>query len=76
MSRLVYLEEIQHTIDIQQYNMQGTTLVLAPGGGFWLQVPGLAENRPSVLRGDSVYVVASGSPAGTWEHVVNKEEVG
>jgi hypothetical protein len=46
-----------------------------------MQVPGLAENRPSVLRGDCLFVTRSdGSTAGTqWEgyvHHVDRDEVG
>jgi hypothetical protein len=45
-----------------------------------LQVPGLAEARPSVLRGDALYVSLAGAVAGSreWEgvvHIVQKEEV-
>eukprot|EP00040_Diaphanoeca_grandis_P035093 m.219666 g.219666 ORF g.219666 m.219666 type:complete len:1197 (-) comp33300_c1_seq1:100-3690(-) len=50
---LIWLEEIQMNIDIQQFNMEG--VFLTPRGQFWdLMVPGLAENRPSVLKGDKV----------------------
>jgi hypothetical protein len=45
-----------------------------------LQVPGLAEARPSVLRGDALYVSrADGTDGGKeWQgvvHIVRREEV-
>lgn len=45
-----------------------------------LQVPGLAENRPSVLKGDALFAKpADGSSGGTefkgYVHVVRREEV-
>lgn len=43
------------------------------------QVPGLAEARPSVMRGDALYVVPSTDPEGReWQgyvHMVRQEEV-
>ncbi|XP_054837044.1 helicase MOV-10 isoform X2 [Eublepharis macularius] len=55
---LLHLEEIQMEVDIRRYDMQdvcidkdkqNTNLLV-------LKVPGVAENRPSVLRGDHLFV--------------------
>jgi sarcosine oxidase delta subunit len=45
-----------------------------------LEVPGLAEARPSVMRGDALYVRPAGAAAGSREYqgyvfMVRKEEV-
>jgi hypothetical protein len=45
-----------------------------------LQVPGLAEARPSVLRGDALYVSRADGSGGSreWQgvvHIVRQEEV-
>ncbi|NXM45339.1 SDE3 helicase, partial [Gymnorhina tibicen] len=55
---LLHLEEIQMEVDIRRYDMQDVTmvqdralLVLDVRRG----VPGVAENRPSVLRGDHLF---------------------
>lgn len=38
---------------------------------FPMQVPGLAENRPSVLRGDSIFVMIEGEKSVKYEGVVH-----
>ncbi|NXL99132.1 SDE3 helicase, partial [Tyrannus savana] len=52
---LLYLEEIQMEVDIRRYDMQDVTMV-QDRGLLVLSVPGVAENRPSVLRGDHLFV--------------------
>lgn len=52
---LLYLEEIAQTLNIQQYDMEGA--VMRQCGEFLaLEVPGLAEKRPSLLVGDRAIV--------------------
>ncbi|XP_027602069.1 helicase MOV-10 [Pipra filicauda] len=51
---LLYLEEIQMEVDIRRYDMQDVTMV-QDRGLLVLDVPGVAENRPSVLRGDHLF---------------------
>ncbi|NWS21015.1 SDE3 helicase, partial [Pachyramphus minor] len=51
---LLYLEEIQMEVDIRRYDMQDVTMV-QDRGLLVLNVPGVAENRPSVLRGDHLF---------------------
>ncbi|KAH3800819.1 putative helicase MOV-10 [Dreissena polymorpha] len=55
---LLWIEEIQLLIDIQQYNMAGVTLERLQSK-MRLAVPGLVENRPSVMRGDRLYIYIS-----------------
>ncbi|NWH92946.1 SDE3 helicase, partial [Aegithalos caudatus] len=51
---LLHLEEIQSEVDIRRYDMQDVTMV-QERGLLVLDVPGVAENRPSVLRGDHLF---------------------
>ncbi|KAM8795940.1 helicase MOV-10 [Eudromia elegans] len=48
---LLHLEEIQMEVDIRRYDMQDVAMA-QDGQLLVLDVPGVAENRPSVLRGD------------------------
>ncbi|NWQ59485.1 SDE3 helicase, partial [Neopipo cinnamomea] len=52
---LLHLEEIQMEVDIRRYDMKDVTMV-QDRGLLVLNVPGVAENRPSVLRGDHLFV--------------------
>ncbi|KAJ7331778.1 hypothetical protein JRQ81_013958 [Phrynocephalus forsythii] len=51
---LLHLEEIQMEVDIHRYDMHDVCMV-AEGNLLVLQVPGVSENRPSVLKGDHLY---------------------
>ncbi|NWY72159.1 SDE3 helicase, partial [Erithacus rubecula] len=51
---LLHLEEIQMEVDIRRYDMQDVTMV-QDRALLVLHVPGVAENRPSVLRGDHLF---------------------
>lgn len=57
-SALLYLEEIQMQIDIRTYDMEDVALHRSPLKAEWytLEVPGLVEGRPSLLRGDKIFV--------------------
>ncbi|KAM4583240.1 putative helicase mov-10-B.1 isoform 3-T3 [Fundulus diaphanus] len=59
---LLHLEEIQMEVDIRKYDLQNQTMVQDQGNRklLTLKVPGVAENRPSVLRGDCLKVMKSG----------------
>ncbi|XP_041050921.1 putative helicase MOV-10 isoform X4 [Carcharodon carcharias] len=61
---LLHLEEIQMEVDITRYNMDKVTMVRDQQMKdlLVLQVPGVAENRPSVLRGDHLFVSKSDDP--------------
>ncbi|NXH37223.1 SDE3 helicase, partial [Myiagra hebetior] len=52
---LLHLEEIQMEVDIRRYDMQDVTMV-KDRALLVLDVPGVAENRPSLLRGDHLFV--------------------
>ncbi|KAJ8360337.1 hypothetical protein SKAU_G00168620 [Synaphobranchus kaupii] len=55
---LLHLEEIQMEVDIRKYDMHNKTMSQDKRNKklLVLQVPGVAENRPSVLRGDHLRV--------------------
>lgn len=61
MGLLMHCEESQLEFDIHIYDMQGVTMSRERSGLYRLRVPGLQENRPSVLRGDTLLVKPSGS---------------
>eukprot|EP01134_Creolimax_fragrantissima_P001837 CFRG1837T1 len=54
-SALLFAEEIKQIEDLHNFDIQGTKLE-RQGKLLKLLVPGLAENRPSVLRGDKILV--------------------
>uniref|UniRef100_A0A4W3IM21 RNA helicase n=1 Tax=Callorhinchus milii TaxID=7868 RepID=A0A4W3IM21_CALMI len=60
-SLLLHLEEMQMETDITKYNMTDASMVRDPRNRelLVLEVPGVAENRPSVLRGDHLLVTRS-----------------
>ncbi|NXE06609.1 SDE3 helicase, partial [Lophotis ruficrista] len=51
---LLHLEEIQMEVDIRRYDMQDVPMV-QDRALLVLDVPGVAENRPSVLKGDHLF---------------------
>lgn len=57
-STLLYFEEIQAQTDIRKYDMVGVLLNRCPTQTdcHVLEVPGLVEGRPSVLKGDNIFV--------------------
>jgi len=64
-------------VDIRQYDMAQAALTPRSGGLVGLQVPGLAENRPSVMKGDALYVTPPGGGK-EWQgyvHRVERDEV-
>ncbi|KTG43417.1 hypothetical protein cypCar_00007987 [Cyprinus carpio] len=58
---LLHLEEIQMEVDIKKYDLYSKTMTLDKSNKklLILIVPGVAENRPSVLRGDTLNVCLS-----------------
>ena len=69
---LLWAEELQNAVDIQLYDIFGTSMV-HEGRDLSLTVPGLAENRPSVLKGDHVVVHKAGE-AKRFKGVVHRVE--
>ncbi|XP_032370048.1 putative helicase mov-10-B.1 [Etheostoma spectabile] len=59
---LLHLEEIQMEVDIRKYDLHNQTMTQDKSSKklLTLRVPGVAENRPSVLRGDCLRVSKSG----------------
>lgn len=53
---LLWVEEIQKVKNMRDYGIEKAVLVRTNGGLFRLQVPGLAESRPSLITGDKVLV--------------------
>jgi len=65
---LLHCEETQLETDIRHYDMADTVMKLDKNRRlFILEVPGLEENRPSVMRGDRIFVL---------NHADNKEYEG
>lgn len=76
---LLWTEEFRMDRDLEHYDISNAKLNVYNHLHF-LDVPGLAEKRPSVLVGDRILVQKHGSIHGHWfeggVHVVRKEEVG
>jgi helicase MOV-10 len=86
---LLWLEELQMAADITAFDQPTATLTPPAGGArgggggpnggaaalcFGLAVPGLVENRPSIVRGDSIMVRRSWNADQLWEGVVQGVE--
>lgn len=50
---LLWLEEAHQAIAMRRYDMSGIILAKYDSNSFILKVPGLAEGRPSLMRGDT-----------------------
>uniref|UniRef100_A0A6I8NIJ1 RNA helicase n=1 Tax=Ornithorhynchus anatinus TaxID=9258 RepID=A0A6I8NIJ1_ORNAN len=80
---LLQLEELQMEQDIKQYNLKDTTMSAEPQCIRPIitcclphKVPGVAENRPSVLRGDHLLITFSqNSRTFTYKGYVHKVEL-
>lgn len=77
---LLHLEEIQMEVDIKKYDLYGQTMTqdILHKKLLVLKVPGVAENRPSVLRGDQLHVYLSGDkskPVTVYEGHVHRVEL-
>ncbi|KAF9027400.1 RNA helicase [Hymenopellis radicata] len=76
---LIWIEEYKASRDLEHYDITGAKLTNY-NQYYYVDVPGLAENRPSVLVGDSILVRRSDAPEGHWfegcVHVVRQAEVG
>ncbi|KAF5383148.1 hypothetical protein D9615_005012 [Tricholomella constricta] len=75
---LLWIEEHQMERDLEIYDMVNVKMTTYPPF-YQLEVPGLAEKRPSVLVGDRILVQPKGAREGHWfeggVHAVRKEEV-
>ena len=71
---LLHSEEHQMEIDIRNYDMKEAKMSLF-NGLLALSVPGLAENRPSVLKGDRLFIqVANDKTVNNYEGTVQDVE--
>lgn len=70
---LLWWEEIIARINLRKYNMTAVSLE-KKGEVYLLEVPGLAENRPSLLRGDKVYIKLHGNNDIIFESVIKDME--
>ncbi|KAJ7054531.1 P-loop containing nucleoside triphosphate hydrolase protein [Mycena amicta] len=78
--QLLWIEEHRMENDLGLYDISGTKLTRYQAY-YYLDVPGLAEKRPSVLVGDRILVQKQGAAdSGRWfeggVHVVRQKEVG
>ena len=76
--RLLWTEEKQLEVDIREFDTTTTLSATDRRGFLVLQVPGLAENRPSVLKGDKVKVRLAGQRTNAWEgyaHHIQRDAV-
>ena len=62
-SLLLHCEEQQMKLDIRNYDMEQVKMVARGPRLLVLDVPGLAENRPSVLKGDKLLACVYASPS-------------
>ncbi len=60
MMNLLWMEETQMKVDITTYDLTDAPLLREGRRYYKLHVPGLAENRPSVLKGDKIIVKVRG----------------
>ncbi|KAF9003324.1 RNA helicase [Cyathus striatus] len=75
---LLWIEEYKMEHDLERYDITNAKLT-KNATYFFLEVPGLAEKRPSVLVGDNILIQKHGSTEGHWYsggvHVVQRESV-
>ncbi|XP_022790587.1 putative helicase mov-10-B.1 [Stylophora pistillata] len=71
---LLHVEEYQMQKDIRNYDMKGVVFKQERGDRRFLilEVPGLAENRPSVLRGDQIFAYEPGKLHQRYKGIVHK----
>ncbi|KAL7534989.1 hypothetical protein ACHAXR_006195 [Thalassiosira sp. AJA248-18] len=60
MQYLLWMEEVQMKVDIKSYDLFDSPLMREGRSYYKLLVPGLAENRPSVLKGDKILIHVRG----------------
>ncbi|KAF4530667.1 hypothetical protein B566_EDAN004906 [Ephemera danica] len=78
LSLLLFLEEHQTVCDLRSYSLKNTPITKSKQNGKLLSinVPGLAENRPSVLKGDAIFITVpnSGIYKG-WVHQIRNTQI-
>ncbi|XP_074044556.1 helicase MOV-10 isoform X2 [Macrotis lagotis] len=79
---LLHLEEMQMEQDIRHYDLESVPMIWDPKDRhpplLTLEVPGVAENRPSVLRGDHLFAIPTsdqGQDVITYKGYVHRVEL-
>jgi helicase MOV-10 len=74
---LQFVEELFTHIDLNSYAQENVVVTSNGRGHYTFPVPGLAENRPSVLRGDRVhiFVYSTNSWVGGFVHFTNLDHL-
>ena len=73
--KLLFAEEIQMKIDIKQYDLANVSMIKRHRS-LSLHVPGIAESRPSVLKGDKIFVsYKNTNKTKCYEGVVDRTEM-
>lgn len=72
---VLFAEELQMKYDIALYDLEVTTRLTYQGGLHEIFVPGLAEKRPSVLRGDKVLLTCQGGRFTGYVHHVLLDKI-
>ena len=76
LQNLLWIEEKQLNLDVRGFDMEGVSLRhTASGRLLRLVVPGLAESRPSVLRGDKVLVKSNRRVHAGFAHTIERDSV-
>ncbi|KAM7272273.1 hypothetical protein ACFE04_026936 [Oxalis oulophora] len=76
-STLLVMEELQLEEDMRCHNMEGVAMKRKGTKNLALEVPGLAEKRPSLVHGDHVFIkLASGNggPGTVFQGYINRVE--
>ncbi|XP_013171065.1 PREDICTED: putative helicase mov-10-B.1 [Papilio xuthus] len=71
---LLWWEEVHIKYNLKNYNMFSVTMDRRKGA-YILEVPGLAEKRPSLLRGDRVYIKPRDTPTLNFESTISNIEL-
>ncbi|XP_014371932.2 putative helicase mov-10-B.1 [Papilio machaon] len=71
---LLWWEEVKARINLRKYNMF-SVMMEQRNGAYILEVPGLAEKRPSLLRGDRVYIKPQDTPKLNFECTIKDIEL-
>jgi hypothetical protein len=64
MQHLLWMEEVQMRIDIKSYDLLNAPLMREGQYLYKLHVPGLAECRPSIIKGDKIIIHVKGGGRG------------
>ncbi|KAK3150548.1 hypothetical protein QOZ80_3AG0234620 [Eleusine coracana subsp. coracana] len=72
-STLLVMEEINLEEEMRSYDMEGVSMKRR-GRNLSLEVPGLAEKRPSLVQGDYIFARHAGSDARTFQGFIHKVE--